>query len=296
MKPKEAQLLRTHRLEEAQVQLETTTQQQTEAQKDQALLMLGSIQTMGNLAQFLRANTLRALDSFKELKGHEALGYARFDDFMNKSPYSPMPYKKFNEQYNLLMAEGDEIFDLLTESKIPVTGRKMLPAGVCKVEGDELVIGEDRFHKSQVDLIAYKIKEMQRQLRTQSETIEKGKDQVQRLRKTVEEEQHKNYSLEKSLETARNNQVRTVEFADIAFDPLEEALAKIDLSVREAERAIAELTPDERAEKRDEFLRTWSNCRNRLDYAWGTITREQFVKLEMMNSGPSIEDDDDELN
>lgn len=104
------------------------------------LVRLGMVAGVGRVAQTLNAHTIRALQGIREEKDFEALGFSRFDDFLNESELAPMTYRQFNEREKLLKQEGDEIFDMLNHLRFSHRQRKLLGSGNVELEGDLVIV------------------------------------------------------------------------------------------------------------------------------------------------------------
>src|SRR5947209_18364001 len=71
---------------------------QRQSTMSDAFQLLGAIRAMGRLGQSITAQTFRALIAFREEKGHEAVGFNRFDDFLENHPDSPMTKHQFYDR------------------------------------------------------------------------------------------------------------------------------------------------------------------------------------------------------
>ncbi len=89
------------------------------------------------------AATFRALEQFAEVEGYRALGFDRFDQFLNSSR-SPLTKSQYYERKALLEAEGDQTFDVLNSLNVPITLRRQVGTGAVRVEGDALIVDDER--------------------------------------------------------------------------------------------------------------------------------------------------------
>jgi hypothetical protein len=154
-----------------------------------ALQLLGAIRATQTLGLSISAQSFRALIRFRDEKGHEALSFSRFDDFLENFPTSPMSKSQFYERLNAIEREGDDMFDLLNSMKIPLSTRKQLREGLIRVEGEIIVLGEND-KEVQIPLndsravagvlrdLAEKTAAQLKQIAKQSETIKKGKEEL----------------------------------------------------------------------------------------------------------------------
>lgn len=152
-----------------------------------AAMKLGAIGMMNNiaatLASQLGSQAIRALEHFADTKGHEALGFERFDDFLNESPYSPMTKHQYYERRAALEKEGDQLFDVLNTMRIPVSARKQLSAGAVQIEGDDIVVGGNvRIPVGNAVAVKELIKDLASETSRQAKKIEKGEAQNKKLK------------------------------------------------------------------------------------------------------------------
>jgi hypothetical protein len=108
--------------------------------------LLGAIKASGLIGRSVSAQEMRMLQRFQEEKGHEELGFTRFDDFLDQSPDAPMTYRQYNERIKVLNIEGDETFELMNSLRIPISKRRLLGKGEVEVEGKEIRVGEQAFN------------------------------------------------------------------------------------------------------------------------------------------------------
>lgn len=157
-----------------------------------AAMKIGAIGMMNTIAEKLAtqlsSQALRALEHFAETKGHEALGFERFDDFLNESPYSPMTKHQYYERRAVLDKESDQVFDVLNSMRIPVSARKLLTEGAVQIEGDEIVVGGNvRVPINNAAAVKNLIKELASETARQSKKIERGEEQNKKLKKKLDE-------------------------------------------------------------------------------------------------------------
>lgn len=152
-----------------------------------AILLLGGIDAVGKVSAVLGAQSFRALQNFRDRKGYIALGYERFDDFLDKWPRSPMSKNEFYRRQTLLENEGDAAFEFLNGLGISLQARRALKKGEVAVEGDKVIVGDQEIAihdthqiKNVVKLLADKAAEQQR-------TIQRGKDEIKVLKKRIDE-------------------------------------------------------------------------------------------------------------
>lgn len=162
-------------------------QKTTENDLAEALLLLGGIRAANHIAASLSANTMRALRQFAELKGFEAFGFTRMDDFLQQHPKSPMTKDQYYARLKALEMEGDDTFDLLNSLRIPLSARKALQKGEIAIEGNEVLVGEERIPLTETNRIKNVLKQVADKVSEQQRTIERGKDEIKRLKKERDE-------------------------------------------------------------------------------------------------------------
>lgn len=131
--------------------------------RDTTLLALGAISAMKAIAQTLNSNLIRGLQVIRDKELYRAFGYERFDSFLDLYENSPMKYKRFNYIEKQFKTEGDEVFDLLNSINVPMSARKLIAeseAGAIFIEGDEIVIGDQRADLSNLPMIKVLVKKL----------------------------------------------------------------------------------------------------------------------------------------
>jgi hypothetical protein len=158
---------------------------QAEVEKEEALLYLGGIGAISNLADKLSSQSIRALEAFEQSKGYKALGYETFKDFLTESRYSPVSKNQYYDRLNALSHEGDATYDLLNALNVPISKRKKLPPGTVKVEGETVIVGESRFQLDDKRRVAQVITALSADNESKARKIEAGEkrhDKVKRER------------------------------------------------------------------------------------------------------------------
>jgi hypothetical protein len=183
-------------LHEAHVEEELTDVREARATaaREESVFVLGGIRAIQKVTDALSAQTIRALQQIRDERRYEALGFARFDFFMDQSPLSPMNYKKFNRLETALMNEGDELFNYLNAINAPMSKRRLLGKGTLAVEGEEIVIRDEKEeHRFPVgdratllttlSKLADKCGEQTRKIESQAKKIKKGEEEFNKLRR-----------------------------------------------------------------------------------------------------------------
>lgn len=122
-----------------------TTNQPDNSERDSALLFLGGMRAADRIAAALSAQVMSNLIAFEREKMHEACGFTRFAEFLDRSPYSPMTKHQFYKRREVFEREGEQVFDLMNEIGLPLARRKLLGRGQVRVEGETIVVqdGDD---------------------------------------------------------------------------------------------------------------------------------------------------------
>lgn len=142
--PKESQsLAKIEARVEAVLQKETT---------ETAYEVNGAIRALNSLVENLNSQVIHALQRFRDQKLYAAYDFTRFDDYLDNSPKSPMPYATFNRREKLLESEGDEAYDLLESLRVPVSTRKALPPESFEVRDNELIVTDEKGNEFAVPL------------------------------------------------------------------------------------------------------------------------------------------------
>lgn len=167
--------------------VESAAVTQTEVEKEEALVYLGGIGAISNLADKLSAQAIRALEVFEQSKGYKALGYDTFKDFLNESRYSPVSKNQYYDRLGALTQEGDAAYDLLNSLKVPISKRKQLPAGAVRVEDDTLILGEQRIPLDDRRRVVDAITALAESNEEKARKIEKGTEQHKKLKQERDE-------------------------------------------------------------------------------------------------------------
>jgi hypothetical protein len=108
--------------------------------RERALLFLGGMRAADRISAALSAQVMANLIAFEKEKMHETLGFKRFAEFLDRSPYSPMTKHQFYKRREVFDREGEQVFDLMNEIGLPLARRKLLGRGVVRVEGETVIV------------------------------------------------------------------------------------------------------------------------------------------------------------
>lgn len=154
-----------------------------EVSKDEALMFLGGIGAINSLTDKLAAQTIRALEAFGESKAYENFGYSTFAEFLDDSPHSPMTKHQYYDRRNALAVEGDSTYNLLNSMGVPLSKRKLLTDGTVHLDGDTLVVGEERIPLTDRRRVVEAIKTLAEEGARKEKKIAKGEEQNKKLKR-----------------------------------------------------------------------------------------------------------------
>ena len=177
-----------------------------EASRFRALMVLGGVRAVDRVTQNLSSQVMNALIAFQKEDMHELLGYSRFADFLDQSEYSPMSKSDFYRRKEIFETEGAEIYDAFNSLKIPMSTRKLLAnssAGEISIDGNEIVIGDERADLSDLPTIKELIKTLADESRQLTETGEKNKKHFEKLKEQITTGQKEYDELRRSIDAAQ---------------------------------------------------------------------------------------------
>lgn len=108
--------------------------------RDLALLFLGGMRAADRISAALSAQVMSNLIAFEKERMHEAMGFTRFAEFLDRSPYSPMTKHQFYKRREIFEREGEQVFDLMNDIGLPLARRKLLGRGAVRLEGETVVV------------------------------------------------------------------------------------------------------------------------------------------------------------
>jgi hypothetical protein len=119
-----------------------TSSQPDNTPRERALLFLGGMRAADRIASALSAQVMANLIAFEKEKMHEQMGYKRFVEFLDRSPYSPMTRHQFYKRREIFDREGEQVFDLMNDIGLPLARRKLLGRGTVRVEGETVIVND----------------------------------------------------------------------------------------------------------------------------------------------------------
>lgn len=209
--------------------------QEPEAQaRERSLLLLGGMRAADRIASALSAQVMANLIAFEKEKMHEQMGYRRFVDFLERSPYSPMTKHQFYKRREIFEREGEEVFDLMNDIGLPLARRKMLGRGQVRLEGETVIV------KDGGDEVSINMDDRARILETLSALADANAEKAKKLERGQEDYER----LRRKLASA----------AEDKGAPDKDELERITLSATAMLSALAGMLRDASEERRERFL------------------------------------------
>lgn len=219
--------------EQAQVAFDGSQEQQ---QMVAAIEMVGAIGAIEQLAYALSAQAIMAWEQFQTNEGYKMYGCKTWVEFLEKHPRLGLTKSKYYERKKLLESEGADAYDLLNSLKVPANIRRQLSAGDVQIEGNDLIVRDQRFPIDD----AKKIKRALSQVIEQMERVEN------KSAKTEKELEKTKQKLAEAKEEARTS---AMHLPDDGTDPVNQAYLHVLASLTELGRELAEL-PGKEADQR----------------------------------------------
>jgi hypothetical protein len=187
---------------------------------------VGAALALGQLAQSLSAQTIKAWETFQQQEGYKAYGCKTWVDFLENHPAMGLTKNQYYDRKNLLDKEGEELFDLLNAINAPAYIRKQLSAGDVTLDGDTLVIADKRVPMNDAKGI--------------KKALAKVVEQMERLEESQKKSERENEKLKKKLEDA----TRPVEVGGRSAehtDPAHQALLRLVAGFTQLEAELSDL-------------------------------------------------------
>lgn len=175
--------------------VEIAHQSITDMQADEAMAtahqQFGAISAMWSLKGFVSSQVVMALHQFQLSKGYEHLRingerFKSFDDFLDRHPQSPMTTNQYYSRFNRIKAEGPDVYDLLSDRKVPMAARKLIAAGSIQIEGDKVIAGAHSADVTDRKGIIEMVKALAAENESQSKKLEKGAADLDKQKRKFE--------------------------------------------------------------------------------------------------------------
>lgn len=202
--------------------------------RERSLLLLGGMRAADRIASALSAQVMANLIAFEKEKMHEQMGYRRFVDFLERSPYSPMTKHQFYKRREIFEREGEEVFDLMNDIGLPLARRKMLGRGQVRLEGETVIV------KDGGDELSIGLDDRGRILETLSALADANAEKAKKLERGQEDYER----LKRKLASAREEKEA----------PDKDELERVTLSATAMLSALAGMLRDASEERREKFL------------------------------------------
>jgi hypothetical protein len=164
------------------------------------LFRLGEISAAAVISRNLESAVIVGLQRIRDEKKYLALGFDRFDQFLDTWHRAPMKYKRFNYLEGIHDELGPENFDLMRGSGLSYRQMKMLEAGDIVVDGKDVVIGEDRVSLGDSHVIRDLVEKLVNDRTAEKNAKQKLERKVETLEAKVERGTEENEELRRSLD------------------------------------------------------------------------------------------------
>jgi hypothetical protein len=112
-----------------------------QAEREKLLLLAGGWRVAKHVADSLNAAMIISIQEVRDTEAYRSFGYERIDDFLDNWEHSPMGYRKFNDNENLLKKLGSPVlFDLVRHSGIPLAKQRLIAKGDVSIEGGKMIV------------------------------------------------------------------------------------------------------------------------------------------------------------
>jgi len=230
-----------------------------DAQKADALMMLGRAQATDRISVALSAEVIRFLEHFEKTKLYRALGHGDFVTFLKFSGLLQVTKSRYYERKKVLDKEGDPLFDALSIAGVPMSVRQHLLPGDVAVDGDSIVI---KGETDEEDIIVRRDddKTLIQSIRNLSNARRNAARDLAETKTKLEEigEKHDEKIRERDREIDR---LRTAKMAEFAADAHMTARVELGLAFGKLTDVAGNMSAAEKDHLRDdvlEYVASWS--------------------------------------
>lgn len=195
--------------------------------------VIGAAKVINRLTTSLTSQLLLTLKRFQENESYKAYGCDTWVQFLKEHPELDLSKNQYYDRIKVLEAEGAEVFDLLTQMNIPLSTRKQLTSGSIALEGNELLIGEQRVPVDDTKKVKRAISQIAEQMERLETKAAKSEKEVEKLKQKLED-----------AKAIAREAAASVPFNDNT-DPANQAYMRVVASLTELTRALAEMDGDE---------------------------------------------------
>ncbi len=163
--------------------------------RNEVMLSLGAMAGMKLVTRFMSVSTVEMLREIRDKKKYKSFGYTSFEQFLETDPYAVqyigISYKTFNNLDNQLEAEGETLYELLNDFRIPISSRKLLQSAQMEIvlDGNQLVIGGESYDLEATDAatnVKDIIKSLAKESKKQKERADETENTVKKLKEQIE--------------------------------------------------------------------------------------------------------------
>ena len=155
--------------------------------RDLSHQMLGAAKYASYIQGQAKSDIVRFLILVRDEKRYLDFGMQNFDDFL-ESEFSQLTRPTFYRELDLYNNEGEQ-YDLFNEWKIPARVRKQLTSGDISIDGDEVVVGEERVSITQGGSIKAILEQLVKEKIAATKTADEAVDKLERTERRLKAEQ-----------------------------------------------------------------------------------------------------------
>jgi len=194
---------------------------------------IGGAKVINKLTAALSSQLLLSLKQFQETEGYRAYGCKTWVQFLKEHPELDLSKSQYYDRLKVLESEGSDVFDLLTQMNVPLSARKQLTSGSIALDGNELVIGEQRVPVDDAKKVKRAISQIAEQMERLETKAEKATKETEKLKQKLED-----------AKAIAREAAALVPFNDNT-DPANQAYMRVVASLTELTRALSEMDGDE---------------------------------------------------
>lgn len=197
---------------------------------------IGATKLMSKITISFGSQMLTSLKKFQEAEGYKAYGCDTWVEFLKQHPELDMSKSKYYRLTEALDAEGAEVYDLLNSINVPLTARMQLTAGTVQIDGDEVVVADQRYALDDTRKIKRAITQIIEQMERVEAKAAKADKELEKTKKKLAD----------AKEEAR---AAGMQMPDDGTDPVNQAYLGVISSLTKLGRELAEL-PGKEADQR----------------------------------------------
>lgn len=180
--------------------------------------MLGAARYANHLSNQTKSDVIRFVKLVRDNKLFEQLGFTNLDDYL-ASDISPISQASFYREEKLFEKEGEQ-YDLFNEWKIPARIRKQLSSGDISIDGDEVVVGEERVSITQGGSIKAILEQLVKEKLAGEENVRKANEDLDREKRYRASAEERADELMEEVASLRNGTPYEQQLGDTIFSML----------------------------------------------------------------------------